>query len=359
VIYLYDGWQCIEEREDDGGTWEARRQYVYGGIYIDEPLIFDKDYDSDGDCTDFNYGGSRGAHRYYYAQQVNYNVTAMVVDDGDGSVTFIEWAEYDPYGAATVTIADGQSATGNPYLFQGRRWDAEIGLYYFRNRWYSPELGRFLQRRYPDSHLMRKGPYALTVGNPLAERDPLGLPDWFGGVDPLGEIERRARGALREAEETIRDVVNPNPFDIFPDEGWDKMPTELPPPNRTEQLGEAAMAQAEEAIEKVAEAVQAIKDQYKCAHRVKERHKETKRPEGYNSERDTYLHCVVACEIAQECSLATAIAASLGKEVKDLFDKSGSAELRDLMNDLSGIKCSNDERGCRDCCACEETKKYD
>jgi len=105
VVYNFDGWQCIEEREDDGGTWEARRQYVYGGIYSDEPLIFDKDYDSDGICTDFNYGGSRGAHRYYYAQQVNYNVTAMVVDDGDGSVTFIEWAEYDPYGAAAMAYA--------------------------------------------------------------------------------------------------------------------------------------------------------------------------------------------------------------------------------------------------------------
>ena len=38
VLYLYDGWRCIEERELDGETWEARRQYVYGGQYIDEVL---------------------------------------------------------------------------------------------------------------------------------------------------------------------------------------------------------------------------------------------------------------------------------------------------------------------------------
>jgi len=187
VVYIHSGlaghslgggsWQCIEEREDDGGTWEARRQYVYGGRYIDEPLIFDKDYDSDGICTDFNYGGSRGAHRYYYAQQVNYNVTAMVVDDGDGSVTFIEWAEYDPYGAATVTIADGQSATGNPYLFQGRRWEEESGLYYFRNRWYSAELGRFLQRdpiEYSDSMNM----LAFLSNRAVSRTDPYGFGFW-------------------------------------------------------------------------------------------------------------------------------------------------------------------------------------
>ena len=173
LLYIYDGWQCIEEREDDGSTWEARRQYVYGGIYIDEPLIFDKDYDSDGICTDLNYGGSRGAHRYYYAQQVNYNVTAMVVDDGDGSVTLIEWAEYDPYGAATVTIADGQSATGNPYLFQGRRWEEETGLYYFRNRWYSAELGRLVQRD-PAGYVDGMGLYLFAGGVPVTALDPHG-----------------------------------------------------------------------------------------------------------------------------------------------------------------------------------------
>ena len=145
---------------------------MYGGIYIDEPLIFDKDYDSDGICTDFNYGGSRGAHRYYYAQQVNFNVTAMVVDDGDGSVTHIEWAEYDPYGAATVTIADGQSATGNPYLFQGRRLDSDTGLYYFRNRMYNAELGRFLQRD-PMGYVDGMNSYEWVRSNPLAFLDPL------------------------------------------------------------------------------------------------------------------------------------------------------------------------------------------
>jgi len=53
---------------------------------------------------------------------------------------------YDPYGQFTLTVQDGHSATGNPYLFQGRRWDDEVSLYYFRNRVMSPVLGRSLQR---------------------------------------------------------------------------------------------------------------------------------------------------------------------------------------------------------------------
>jgi len=215
VVYIYDGlaghslgdgsWQCIEEREDDGGTWEARRQYVYGGRYIDEPLIFDKDYDSDGICTDFNYGGSRGAHRYYYAQQVNFNVTAMVVDDGDGSVTFIEWAEYDPYGAATVTIADGQSATGNPYLFQGRRLDTETGLYYFRNRYYSPELGRFLQRD-PMGYVDGMGLYEFGRSSPAAVTDALGR-DLVGSVGTLEKIADTIE-KFNDMRKTAENVVN-------------------------------------------------------------------------------------------------------------------------------------------------------
>ena len=29
---------------------------------------------------------------------------------------------------------------GNPYAFQGRRFDSETGLYYYRNRYYNATL---------------------------------------------------------------------------------------------------------------------------------------------------------------------------------------------------------------------------
>jgi len=102
-------------------------------------LIFDKDTDGDGDCTD---DPGTGSDRYFYCQQANYNVVALT--DEAGAV--VEKIKYDPYGEATVSVQQGQSATGNPYLFQGRRWDSEADLYYFRNRHYSPVLGRFMQR---------------------------------------------------------------------------------------------------------------------------------------------------------------------------------------------------------------------
>jgi len=166
TIYLYDGWRCIEERELDGEAWEARRQYVYGGIYIDhaaarlrqasEPLIFDKDsVGGDGVCDNA---------RYFYCQQANYNVVAMADSTGASAET----VTYDPYGQATIS-----GNTGNPFLFQGERYDSDAGLYYFRNRWYHPVLGRFMQRDpmgYVDGWTLCE----FLKANPIANLDPQG-----------------------------------------------------------------------------------------------------------------------------------------------------------------------------------------
>jgi len=140
VIYLYDGWQVLEEREWDStdSRWEPRLQYVEGGTYIDEHLILDRDTDVDGDCTD-----AGGSERYFYCQQANWNVVAVTDSSGEP----VEKIDYDPYGAATVTVQAGKTASGNPYLFQGRRRDDEVDLYYFRNRLMGAVLGRLPQRQ--------------------------------------------------------------------------------------------------------------------------------------------------------------------------------------------------------------------
>ncbi|HET6456060.1 MAG TPA: RHS repeat-associated core domain-containing protein [Armatimonadota bacterium] len=162
VIYLYDGWRCIEEREDDGGTWEARRQYVYGGTYIDEPLILDKDTDGDGVCTD-----AGGSSRFFYCQQANFNVVALAESDGD----VVEKIKYDPYGEYAF-IADG--STGNTLLFQGQRWNNESKLYCFKLRELSPQLGRFMQRD-PAGYVNGMNTYQFAGGRPVDSLDPYGL----------------------------------------------------------------------------------------------------------------------------------------------------------------------------------------
>lgn len=69
----------------------------------------------------------------------------------DASGTGLERIYYsDAFGtptfkdAAGTTLA-GSSTTGTRFLFTGRGWLATLGLYDYRNRTYSAELGRFVQ----------------------------------------------------------------------------------------------------------------------------------------------------------------------------------------------------------------------
>src|SRR5262249_6872543 len=73
------------------------------------------------------------------------NVTQLT----DSAGTPVEQYSYDVFGSPVITGANGTvsntSAFGNRFLFTGREYVSQIGLYDYRARFYSPELGRFLQ----------------------------------------------------------------------------------------------------------------------------------------------------------------------------------------------------------------------
>ena len=64
------------------------------------------------------------------------------------------------------------SLSGNYYTFTGRRSDPEAELMYFRNRYYSPELGRFVGRDPQESS--PTGLYSYCGNNPTSWVDPMG-----------------------------------------------------------------------------------------------------------------------------------------------------------------------------------------
>ena len=74
------------------------------------------------------------------------------------------------------------------YGFTGRRYDSETKLYHYRNRVYSPTLGRFIQTD-PKGYVDGYNLYAYVKNNPLRYLDPMGT---------------RAVGSFRF--DTIRDV---------------------------------------------------------------------------------------------------------------------------------------------------------
>lgn len=111
---------------------------------------------------------------YYYQDSLG---STSHVADATGHL--LEYYKYDLYGKPTLWAPNNPqplsaSNWGVNDLFSGERWIPALGLYDLRNRYYSPDLGRFLQ---PDpigfngdaSNLYR------YCGN-----------DWANRVDPMG-----------------------------------------------------------------------------------------------------------------------------------------------------------------------------
>src|SRR5262249_31574006 len=105
----------------------------------------------------------------------NWDVTAVA--DPGGNV--LERYVYDPYGAPTRLAANwgapGADTLKWQYLHQGGRYESGTGLYHFRERGYSPTLGRWMQ---VDPISFAGGDtnlYRYVSNAPTSGFDPIGL----------------------------------------------------------------------------------------------------------------------------------------------------------------------------------------
>jgi len=177
--YIYAGWQVCEEQDDAGVT---QASFVYGNG-IDEILTM-----------------RRGAaDSYFHADDLG---NVMKLTDGAGTV--IESYDYEDYGRpldGDTLVPIAGSSQGNPYLFNGRRYDPETGWYYYRTRYLDPTAGRFTTQ---DTIGIWGDPaefgnaYSFVGNNPWTWLDPYGL--W--ARDEQGNIKFKGdgKGSRRDLE---------------------------------------------------------------------------------------------------------------------------------------------------------------
>ena len=169
--YILDGQDIVEEF-DGNNTWLAR---YFHEDRIDHPRAMDRadisDVDGDSNTSEIL--------RFTYHQNALGSVSEISAPGGG----VVEWVTYDAYGKATARnsagTTQGSSYVGNPFLFTGREFDAESGMYHYRARAYDPEAGRFLQRD-PLGYVDGLGAYQYAHCAPATCVDPFGTWSFLG-----------------------------------------------------------------------------------------------------------------------------------------------------------------------------------
>ncbi len=156
------------------------------GNYLDEVWTID-DRTGAGSVGDLNDG--TGSERHFYHQNTLYSVYGLT----DEAANLVESYMYDSYGRQTV-ITDGNdgdavvnfnandvhtlggnSLIGNPWMFTGQRLDSETGLGYWKNRFMSYDLGKWMTRDPIGYEGGSLGLYEYAESAPNIFTDPFGL----------------------------------------------------------------------------------------------------------------------------------------------------------------------------------------
>jgi RHS repeat-associated protein len=155
--YVYDGGHIAEERKTTGGT----TRYFFGEA-IDDVLATQD---------------STGA--FYYAKDHLRSVRQVT----NAAAEVIITRDYDPWGNVL-------GAGGSGFAFTGREWDSETGAYYYRARYYDPQIARFLSE--DPIKADQRNLYVYVENRPLVRVDPLGLQSWSGNWEEWGVPPRSA-----------------------------------------------------------------------------------------------------------------------------------------------------------------------
>jgi RHS repeat-associated protein len=174
--FTYDGLNRQVSRQTDTGSLVYK---VYNA-YDSWDLIGEYDWSSHLLVNAYMYGAGgliklmTGSSSFYYYQDASGSTSHLA----DSTGHLAEWYRYDLHGTPIFYNPSNSqlpsSNCGIRHLFTGQQWYSEIALYDLRNRYYSPDIGRFLQSD-PIRFQGGSNLYRYCGNNPLNTIDPLGL----------------------------------------------------------------------------------------------------------------------------------------------------------------------------------------
>ena len=190
--FIYDGWNLVAEL--DGTGTEIQRSYTWG-------LDLSGDLAKAGGVGALlqltNYSAGAPGASYYPAYDGNGNVIALV-NAATGGLAAVY--EYDPFGNPIRTETLDAAVADNPFRFSTKYADAETGLVYYGHRYYSPTLGRFINKD-PIEEAGGFNLYGFCGNNGVNSWDYLGM-DW----DDAEDRYQAHLQALAQYEEIKRQV---------------------------------------------------------------------------------------------------------------------------------------------------------
>ncbi len=189
TYFIYDGLDVALDFTDTGSGPELAMRYVHGPVF-DQIIVQET-----GD----------GQLRWLLTDHLG---TVRDIVDNNGDV--LNHLTVDAFGNL---LAQTNAEMVTRYLFTGREFDADTGLYYYRSRYYDPLIGRFISE---DALFDREASnqYQYTFNEPVLFTDPTGeMPKPLKGTvqDRLRAMRCRSKVRVRPKVDERSNIPKPKP----------------------------------------------------------------------------------------------------------------------------------------------------
>lgn len=186
--------QCEYDAETQEYLEKLRYRYIWDNGVLQSIHLFE--YNSDGQlieyytnmiydekgypCGYIDFSGNP----FYFVRDINDSVVALVSADGNKAVTI----DYDAFGAVKMTANGSNALEGalyvilaqvNPCTYKGYLYDYETGMYFIKNRCYSPSMGRFIDNDFEkittvSDSVLEANPSVFCLNNSFTNNDVYG-----------------------------------------------------------------------------------------------------------------------------------------------------------------------------------------